>query len=162
MILPGLFALAGRHSFAFLRRQKPANPAPLPEWFRDTPERESNFQMKSLMIAAAAALFTVGAASAETVEDLRQPAIDKCTASTGTGEEAAQAATMCTCLVDGLIAALPGEDGVKMLKLVIADPKSPEEAGAALGIPAEEAQAFVTSHTAKVGEVANSCMQAAQ
>ena len=123
---------------------------------------KARLPMKSLMIAAAAALFTVGAASAETAEDLRQPAIDKCIASTGTGEAAAQAATMCTCLVDGLIEALPGEDGVKMLKLVIADPKSPEEAGAALGIPAAEAEAFVTANSQKVGEVAGACMQAAQ
>ena len=118
--------------------------------------------MKSVMFAAAIAAAFVMSAAAETTDDLRQPAIDKCTAATGTGEAAAQATAMCTCLIDGIIAGIPGEDGVKMLKLVIADPKSPEEAGAALGLPPADAEAFVTAHTEKMGEIASSCLQAQQ
>ncbi len=113
--------------------------------------------MKRLMFAAVAAATLAIPASAETAADLRQPAIDKCIAA-GTGGDAAQTATMCTCLIDGIIEKIPGEDGAKMLKLMIADPKSPEEAGAALGVPPADAQAFVDAHTEVVGEVAASCM----
>ncbi|MFT3811569.1 MAG: hypothetical protein QM698_16780 [Micropepsaceae bacterium] len=114
--------------------------------------------MKRLMFAlAAAAAFAAPALAEETTADLRQAAIDKCVAA-GTGAEADQAATMCTCLVDGMIEKIPGEDGVKMLKLLIADPKSPEEAGAALGVPPADAQAFIEAHMQTVGEVSASCL----
>lgn len=113
--------------------------------------------MKRILFAAFAAAALAIPASAETTDELRQPAIDKCIAA-GTGGDAAQTSTMCTCLIDGLIEKIPGEDGAKMLKLMIADPKSPEEAGAALGMPPADAQAFVDAHMQVVGEVAASCM----
>lgn len=112
--------------------------------------------MNRLMIAALAAAAFCVPALAETTDELRQPAIDKCVAA-GTGGDAAQSTAMCTCLVDGLIAAIPGEDGAKMLKLIIADPKSAEDAAAALGVSAEDAQAFVTAHQETVGTVAMEC-----
>ena len=113
--------------------------------------------MKRLVLAAlAASAILVPARADDSIESLRQPAIDKCIAA-GTGGDAAQSTTMCTCLVDGIIEKIPGEDGVKMLKLLIADPKSDEEAAAALGVPAEEAKAFVTAHQQTVAEVAASC-----
>lgn len=112
--------------------------------------------MNRLMFAAlAAAALSAAALAQETATDLRQTTIDKCIAS---GDASVpQTAEMCVCLVDGLIAKIPGEDGAKMLKLIIADPKSAEEAGAALGITAAEAEAFVESHKQAVGEVAQSC-----
>ncbi len=112
--------------------------------------------MTRLMLAALAAAALSTSALAEDVTDLRQTAIDKCIAA-GTGGDAATTNEMCTCLIDGLIERIPGEDGVKMLKLVIADPKSDEEAAAALGVSADEAKAFVTTHQQAVGEAAAAC-----
>lgn len=112
--------------------------------------------MNRLMFAVAAAVAFSAPALAEDTADLRQPAIDKCVAA-GTSGDAAQTAQMCTCLVDGIIEKIPGEDGAKMLKLIIADPKSADEAAAALGVSAADAQAFVDGHKETVGEVATSC-----
>ena len=113
--------------------------------------------MKRLMFAAAVAAIFSAPALAETADDLRQPAIDKCIAA-GTGGDAAQTTEMCTCLVDGLIEKIPGEDGAKMLKLIIADPKSADEAASALGVSSADAEAFVTAHQQTVAEVAMSCV----
>jgi len=113
--------------------------------------------MNRLMFAALAAATLTAPAFAEDAADLRQPAIDKCVAA-GTGGDLETTGAMCTCLVDGIIEKIPGEDGVKMLKLVIADPKSDEEAAAALGVPAADAKAFVESHGQTVGEIAQSCI----
>ncbi len=112
--------------------------------------------MKRLMFAAfAAAAFSAPALAEETAADLRQTAIDKCVAS---GDASVpQTADTCVCLVDGLIAKIPGEDGAKMLRLIIADPKSADEAGAVLGITAAEAEAFFEGHKQAVGEVAQTC-----
>ena len=113
--------------------------------------------MNRLMFAAiAAAALSAPALAQEVDAALRQAAIDKCVAS---GDASApETSTMCVCLVDGLIAKIPGEDGARLLRLIIADPKSADDAGVALGIPAAEAEAFVESHNRAVTEVAHSCM----
>jgi len=113
--------------------------------------------MNRLIFAAAlAAAVCAPALAEESAADLRQPDINKCVAA---GDASVpQTEAMCTCLVDGLIEKIPGEDGAKMLKLVIADPKSADEAAAALGVSAADAQAFVDAHKETVGAVAQSCV----
>jgi hypothetical protein len=116
--------------------------------------------MKRLMFAALAATALSAPVLAEdSIADMRQPAIDKCIASMASGPEAASAVETCTCLVDGIIAAIPGEDGVKIMKLMVADPKDDAEAGAAMGVSAEEAKAFMDKHQEAISTAALACMK---
>lgn len=116
--------------------------------------------MKRLMLAALAALAAAafaGPAFAEDVADLRQPAIDKCVSQGNPNADQNEERSSCTCLVDAIIEKAPGEDGVKLLKLIIAAPKDVNEAGVAIDMPAADVPAFVQAHQQTLADAATKC-----
>ncbi len=111
--------------------------------------------MKRLMFAAlAAAALSAPALAEDSIAEMRQPAIDKCIAVTS---RSPQPAETCTCIIDGIIEKIPGDDGVKMLKLFASDQKSVEEAAAAMGVSAADLQAFIDSHMQTFSEISMAC-----
>lgn len=112
--------------------------------------------MHRAMFAAFAIAAIATAAAGDTAAALRQPALDVCVAQNGKAD--AHALETCSCIVDGLIAKIPGEDGVRMLKLIIADPKSDEESAAALGLSADETKALAAKYEQTINEIAKSCL----
>lgn len=116
--------------------------------------------MKKMMFAAlAAAAFAAPAFGQESVEALRQPAIDSCKKAMADGSPVEGADALCVCLVDSIAKAIPGHDGVQMMKVLIANPTTDAETAAALGMPEAEAKAFMAKYEPVVAEAASTCVK---
>lgn len=114
--------------------------------------------MKRLMFAAAVAALAAGAAFAEDTASLRQPAIESCTASAKGTPQEAESAAICACMIDGVIAKMPAEDAVKILKLFVANPTTDAETAAALGVSEDEAKAYLEKQAPALGEAMMACL----
>ena len=116
--------------------------------------------MKRLMFAAlVAAALAAPVLAEDSIAEMRQVVIDKCIASMASGPDAANAVETCHCLVDGIFAAVPGEDSVKVMKLMVADPKDDAEAAVAMGVSISEARAFKDKHLSAISTAALACMK---
>ncbi len=114
--------------------------------------------MKRFMFAAAVAVLAAGSALAEDAASLRDPAIASCTSSAKGSPQEAQSTQICTCMIDGVIAKMPGDDAVKILKLFIANPTTDAETAAALGVSEDEAKAYMEKQAPVLGEAMMACM----
>ncbi len=113
--------------------------------------------MKSLALATFTAAMFWPVAHAEDAASLRQPAIDACLAnSVGQGDLAALA-DLCACVTDGMIANIPGEDGVKVLKVLIASTRTEAETAKVLGVTPEEGRAFFDKHLPAMRKAIGDC-----
>ena len=95
--------------------------------------------MRVLILTALAAL--LAACSGESVSSLRDPAIKACAAQLDE-KDSAKFTGFCACIVDATIASSPEADALISLKVIVANPKSEEEAAKAAGLSADEAKVF--------------------
>ena len=118
--------------------------------------------MKRLILASIAAVLlsaaTPVAFAEDTVETLRQPAIDRCTS--GLGATDPTTVSPCTCLVDKIIADF-GDDKIAMLKILAAgyEPANEAEIAALLGLSGDETKALIARLNDKMGPVVAACMK---
>ena len=117
--------------------------------------------MKRLILAGVAAVLFAAAGPAafaeDTLQSLRQPAIDRCT--NGLGATDPSTIKPCTCLVDKIITDF-GDDALPMLKILAAgyEPANEAEISAMLGLSAEDTKALIGRLNDKMGPVVAACM----